>query len=174
MKDIKKIILDLLNGSASDLKKIIEEIKNSYNGNEFSNTSLFMQIKDLLIKEGYPENQVNVLIENSIKDLCLDIVLDSNKIRLPHKCSFKPLTKKELADEWMSVSAVCTQCNKYYGWRCKKSPDGVCHYFTQPKGKSVPLIDGTYDNKKFKTKNYNQEYETEDLCLYCGHPDERK
>jgi hypothetical protein len=44
----------------------------------------------------------------------------------PHE--FEPLTTEELADQWMSVGAYCLICDKSFGWRCKESPDGVCHY----------------------------------------------
>jgi hypothetical protein len=56
----------------------------------------------------------------------------------PH--NFSPLTPKQLADKWMSVSADCLACNRDFGWRCQKSPDGVCHYIME-NGK-IPLIDG--------------------------------
>lgn len=66
---------------------------------------------------------------------------------LQAKCEheFRPLTEAELADEWMSVSAVCEVCGLDSGWRCKVSPKGVCEYG-----------------------------DSDDECVHCGHPDERK
>lgn len=81
----------------------------------------------------------------------------------------KPLTEKELADEWMSVGAVCVDCRHDFGWRCKVSPDGVCHYFSEEG--QVELIDG---RKVPIPEDHDPNYETDDGCIFCGHPDERK
>jgi len=85
----------------------------------------------------------------------------------PH--TFRPLTEKELTDKWMSVSSGCLGCGQYFGWRCKKSPDGVCHYFSED-GK-IELIDGTTVPV---AESHDPDYETDDGCLFCGMPDERK
>jgi len=69
----------------------------------------------------------------------------------PHQ--FKPLSKEDLDDKWMSVGASCIICGGHFGWRCKVSPDGVCHYHTED-GK-IELSDGTQ-------------------CIWCGHSSERK
>ena len=82
---------------------------------------------------------------------------------------FKPLTEKQLGDKWMSVSSVCLGCGQHFGWRCKKSPDGVCHYFSED-GK-IELIDGT---NVPVSEGHDDQYETDDTCLFCGMPDERK
>lgn len=75
----------------------------------------------------------------------------------------------------MSEGADCLICHRDYGWRCKNSPDGICHYFTQPNGISVNLINGNIDNVQFKkSDNYDPEYESYDWCVYCGMPEERK
>jgi hypothetical protein len=73
-----------------------------------------------------------------------------------------------------SGGTVCLVCDKTFGWWCPKSPDHLCHYFSN-KGK-VELIDGTVINKpKNKyTKVYTKEYETEDSCIFCGDSEERK
>ena len=96
--------------------------------------------------------------------------------RLMGKCkhSFKPLTQNQLKDKWMSESAFCDTCGVHFGWRCKKSPDSVCHYHTE--GGAVDLIEGTPDFFKYrKTGNWTSEdNESDDCCVYCGHPDERK
>lgn len=91
--------------------------------------------------------------------------------QLTNECRhvFKPLTQKELADKWMSVSAVCLGCGGYFGWRCKKSPDGACHYFSED-GK-IELVDGTTVPV---AEGHAPDYETDDVCLFCGMPDERK
>lgn len=98
-----------------------------------------------------------------------------NRLRKECQHSFKPLTSKQLSDEWMSVGAFCIGgCDKSFGWRCKKSPDGVCHYFSED-GK-VELIDGTTVTVPADVDGHvnDPNYETEDSCLFCGHPEERK
>jgi hypothetical protein len=65
----------------------------------------------------------------------------------PHH--FRKLTEEELGDQWMSVSACCEICGKYFGWRCKKSPTQYCIYNE---------IDDPF----------------QDSCIHCGYPDERK
>lgn len=78
--------------------------------------------------------------------------------------SFEPLTEEELADPWMSVGAFCRECGQDFGWRCKESPDGVCHYDVYD-GKVVGVNGEEYDPPENK---YGGD------CIYCGHPDERK
>lgn len=88
---------------------------------------------------------------------------------------FRPLKESELNDKWMSVGARCVICREHFGWRCKKSPDGVCHYFSDKKGEhhgyEVSLITGI---THILPRDHNPEYETPDTCLFCGMPDERK
>jgi hypothetical protein len=79
------------------------------------------------------------------------------------------LKPKDLDDEWMSVGAHCTTCGASFGWRCKQSPDGVCHYYSEDG--QIELING---NKIPVTPDHDSEYETDDCCLFCGMPDERK
>ena len=83
--------------------------------------------------------------------------------------TFRILNSEQLADEWMSVSAGCIGCGQDFGWRCKESPDQVCHYFSED-GK-VELIDGTSVSVPC---DHDSDYETDDHCIFCGLPDERK
>lgn len=57
---------------------------------------------------------------------------------------------------------------------CPDSPDHVCHYFTEKNsvvaGK-VALIPAGF---ALPTQEIDPERETEDSCLFCGNPDERK
>ena len=58
---------------------------------------------------------------------------------------------------------------EYDGWECKNSPDGVCHYYSN-KG-TVHLNNGD----AFKLPDdHDKEDESEDCCLFCGQPEERK
>ena len=79
------------------------------------------------------------------------------------------LSSSQMRDRWMSISARCMICGKYFGWRCKKSPDSVCHHVSFD-GKVV-LIDGTLVNIP---KNHKPEQESGNGCIFCGMPDERK
>jgi hypothetical protein len=97
----------------------------------------------------------------------LQLPLDALKDTCPH--TFKPLTQEQQDDPWMSEGARCTTCDTYFGWRCKVSPDQVCHYHTED-GKVV-LINNT---KVDPPKDHDPEYETYDNCIFCHHPEERK
>ena len=66
-------------------------------------------------------------------------------------------------------SASCDICDESLGWKCPNSPDGVCKYFTYD-GVHVELINGD----TVETPKHDYEYESDDTCLFCGHPDERK
>jgi ribonuclease HI len=66
-------------------------------------------------------------------------------------------------------SAYCALCSDHFGWYCPDSPDHSCHYFSHA-GK-VELSDGTLVDKP---ANDYDGYETDDMCLFCGDPQERK
>jgi hypothetical protein len=91
------------------------------------------------------------------------------KMKLYCHHELRELTKEELKDEWMSVGAHCLICGVHWGWRCKKSPDYVCHYDSE-EGK-IQLIDGTFVKIP---KNHDVESENEDWCIFCRLPLERK
>jgi len=77
--------------------------------------------------------------------------------------------RHELLSPQNSAIAVCPTCNKDFGWFCEKSPDGVCHYFTID-GK-VGLLNGTLVDPP---KEHDISNESDDWCIYCGMPEERK
>lgn len=91
--------------------------------------------------------------------------------QLERACShkFRQLTATEVKDRWMSVGAVCIICRKYFGWRCVNSPDSVCHYFTE--GNKIEIIGGLKINPP---KGHDKKRESEDCCIYCKSPEERK
>ena len=94
-------------------------------------------------------------------------ILRSTKKKCTHY--LPPLTDKQLKDKWMSAGAVCEICSKCWSWRCKESPDSVCHYYTED-GK-IPLINGDSVDPE---PDHDPQYETDDYCLFCGNPEERK
>jgi len=112
------------------------------------------------------------VIQKEIADLERTIGLAKDEIRaLSANCNheFRELTPSELKDEWMSVGARCLVCGAHFGWRCKKSPDSVCHYYSS-EGK-VELIDGTFVNVP---EGHEPDNESDDRCIFDGQPDERK
>lgn len=74
--------------------------------------------------------------------------------------------------------ASCENCDRDFGWWCPDSPDHTCHYYTVIvegfliTARAVELVNGTehilydYDG--------DPEYETDDDCVFCHEPDERK
>ena len=98
-----------------------------------------------------------------------------NELKQACVCEFEPLTQEQLDDEWMSEIANCVICGTSHGWRCKKSPDGVCHYFSN-NGKVQLTGNRECDvpQKDEYGEDYDAENESDDWCIFCGHPDERK
>ena len=99
--------------------------------------------------------------------------------RLGETCQheLRELTDEERADKWMSLSAICLCCGEKFGWRCKKSPDHVCHYHsvrdysTALGSQKVIMVDGT---KVDVPEGHEPENESLNHCIFCGLPDERK
>jgi len=77
--------------------------------------------------------------------------------------------RHELLSAQTCSIAVCPTCDKDFGWFCEKSPDGVCHYYTI-NGK-VELLNGTLIDQP---KGHDPDNESDDWCIYCGMPEERK
>jgi len=80
--------------------------------------------------------------------------------------------KHEVPNYKQDSSARCQICGKYFGWSCHDSPDHVCHYFSIEKDGQigVELIDGSF----YPLPNHNADYESDDWCIFCQEPDERK
>ena len=68
-------------------------------------------------------------------------------------------------------SMRCAICDKSHGWACPHSPDKVCHYFSFD-GK-IELVSGEYVDVPDDHDGMASD-ESEDWCIYCGDPDERK
>jgi len=84
-------------------------------------------------------------------------------------CQFPPLTQEQLDDKWMSVSSCCLVCGEYHGWRCKVSPDSVCHYVDDITNGEVALLGGK--TVPLPDVSHKLRY---DECVFCGLPEERK
>lgn len=70
--------------------------------------------------------------------------------------------------------AWCEVCGEHFGWYCPKSPDHGCHYFSD--NGIVTLNDGTTMQcpPDEDGEPYSGDYETDDCCIFCGAPNERK
>ena len=73
-------------------------------------------------------------------------------------------------------SHYCEECKNYVGdgWWCPDSPDHHCYYFSVGNfvtGRYIELRNG---EKFYLHKAHNHNHETDDCCLFCGAPDERK
>lgn len=66
-------------------------------------------------------------------------------------------------------SAWCSVCGEHFGWYCPDSPDHGCHYDSYQG--MVELSDGT---KVPVPKYHDADYETDDDCIFCHQPNERK
>ena len=92
---------------------------------------------------------------------------------LEEKCvhCLRPLSEVESADKWMSINACCEVCGKSFGWRCKHSPDGVCHYSCEVFEGQIDLLIKLSDKSTIAAPAIVGGW---DDCIYCGMPDERK
>jgi hypothetical protein len=71
-------------------------------------------------------------------------------------------------------SKSCSDCNERMdGWWCDKSPDNSCYYFSEEKdGKHVVGLEN--GSQFILPADHDPEEESEDCCLFCGEPEERK
>jgi hypothetical protein len=70
--------------------------------------------------------------------------------------------------------AVCIFCKQNFGWYCHKSPDRTCYYYSdERKGKTVTLKSGQKIDLPAEHEAQAR-WESDDFCLFCGGPDERK
>ena len=66
----------------------------------------------------------------------------------------------------------CAVCGEVFGHRCGHSPDSRCHYYTaEGSDRLVLMNDGTTAKLRRAVPERDQ---TDDTCLFCGEPDERK
>lgn len=100
---------------------------------------------------------------------------------LPLTPKQKELLKEDDPESWDYDEAHCIICRSYFGWRCPDSPDGACHYYTNCDADSSK-VGGPYYVVLINREEYiieNYEYsdavnESDDWCIFCGAPQERK
>jgi len=111
--------------------------------------------------------------------------LEKDYARLRGTCKdhlFIPVMTDELRDglrrhqvwTWSYDSATCEICRRYFGYRCPDSPDSVCHYFTTEIAGKLFVELYTGEKIPYLAENHNPTRETEDSCLFCHVPQERK
>jgi hypothetical protein len=101
----------------------------------------------------------------------------AKKLLLDGRCYHEIKLQKPDSDGYYG-SARCAHCNAFgfEDWYCPKSPDHVCHYFSESDG-SRRYVEDINGEKIYLSKKHTDEdaqYETDDVCLFCGNPLERK
>ena len=116
------------------------------------------RVKDVVLK---PESKKDIII-NKIKSM------NEKEIQRLFKdfCSHTMVKKK-------GEGAYCTDCETGLGWYCNQSPDNLCHYYSFEKdGKNHVELSNGHNHEL--DSSYDNEYETEDDCIFCHEPEERK
>jgi ribonuclease HI len=93
-----------------------------------------------------------------------------NKIQSEHQGNYQKyrhLCQHHIVKKYDSV--ICDKCDEGFGWYCPDSPDHTCYYYSDEG--NVTLIDGTLVPIP---ETHNSSYESDDYCIFCGSPDERK
>ena len=95
----------------------------------------------------------------------------------PHAISYSVNTR------WGQGECWCTICGTDFGHYCPDSPDHACHYYTED-GLHVKLNTGEVIQKPIEpidpewnpvtVRQDCRKWETDDCCLFCGAPRERK
>jgi hypothetical protein len=126
--------------------------------NYFKLTEKQKELKDFF------NNQKTISIAK-IKDLEKQIDEEEKRLSaLMGTCShvFKELTKTQIKNNDLG-HAKCLICGWDYGYRCLKSPDGVCHFAHEIENSKVELING----EVIYLLNYKGSNYMEDECVYC-------
>lgn len=116
---------------------------------------------------------------------------------LVYRVGWMPTTKSDPEDSECDCVS-CAICGSEFGWWCPASPDHICHYFTIGSSRGTPNMSGCFEDdtpgicgkvmllsREFVTPpGYMdndqvplarmQQFETDDRCLFCGSPRERK
>lgn len=75
---------------------------------------------------------------------------------------------------WGHSGSYCTVCKQHFSWYCPASPDHACHYYSGPAaggGRQVALFNEVMYELPAE---YDGRWETEDDCIFCHQPEERK
>jgi hypothetical protein len=78
--------------------------------------------------------------------------------------------------------SICKVCGyrRFEEWYCPDSPDHICHYRSEfDLGKRLRYVISVNREKIYLTKKYTKDFgqdmrESDDWCIFCGNPEERK
>jgi ribonuclease HI len=93
---------------------------------------------------------------------------ESLEVHLTNTCRHR-IEFEETEDDDGSYGAHCVICDEYFGHYCPGSPDHTCHYQTHDN--KITLITG---EEIEAPEDHDSRYESWDMCIYCGGPEERK
>jgi hypothetical protein len=109
-----------------------------------------------------------------------ELIIKKAKKLLEGRC-FHEIKIQEPDNEGYYGSAECIYCdglgwNSIFTWYCPDSPDHACHYHSDSDGKRryTTDINGERIYLSKKHTDENARWETDDQCLFCGLPNERK
>lgn len=116
------------------------------------------RVKDLVPLELSKKDKIIQKIKN-MKDKEVDKIY-------PNFCEHPSFSKKY-------NSAKCNDCGSYMGHFCKSSPDNLCYYFSEEAEAKlfVTLHNGS---RHSLPKDHDVEGESDDWCIFCGEPEDRK
>ncbi len=73
------------------------------------------------------------------------------------------------------ATTVATKITKPNAWSCEGSPDGYCHYFTEPSESGNGRVVRLYTSDIWNAPaSHAHQRENSDCCLFCEEPEERK
>lgn len=151
--------------------------KSEYTAKEFAEAIYYHSQRGIKIKSP-PMPETGAALAQAIQHAKAECDAANQRLyRLKKGCPHKlrSLTEEELADQWMSVGARCMICSEHFGWRCKISPDGVCHYCLEPKNDvlGIYLVDGSF-RPVAELPPHRESSGMCIFCIFCSMPDERK
>lgn len=128
-----------------------------------------MASKRKVVKPELTESQLAYKAELSSIQSAIKVLLKQHtekKRQCPHAIAYE-----------VDSSAWCELCGEDFGWHCPSSPDHCCHYFSERTAPGMePVVKLNNGGTAFLSSEHseNQAYETDDVCLFCGDPQERK
>jgi len=72
-------------------------------------------------------------------------------------------------------STWCEICGVDFGWHCPVSPDHACHYYSERSVPGMePIVKLNNGGIAYLSSDYEGDWETDDCCIFCHQPNERK
>jgi len=103
-------------------------------------------------------------------------LIDIFHLKAPNICNH--VIEEQQSDKYGNYKQVMySKCEeKFELWYCEKSPDHRCYYYTDGKDEQGYYVLDINNNKIYIEghTDKDEEYESDDCCLFCGQPEERK